>query len=144
MADVVHERGDDECRGILLVDRGCEPRLVAEPGKKLEREPVDAERMLEPRMGRARVDGGDEPELADPGEPPQRGRVDQRPDSRRDGHGHARRDADAIGTPVEGHEFGQLGEGHGAGPREDRGRNADTVQIGVKPAAQRNRAVKST
>jgi hypothetical protein len=33
-----------------------------------------------------------------------------------------------------------LGEGHGAGL----GKTAETVQIGVKPAAQRNRAVKST
>ncbi len=48
VADVVHERSDDECRGVVLVDRGREPRLVAEPGEKLQREPVDAERMLEP------------------------------------------------------------------------------------------------
>ncbi len=107
VADVMDEGRDDEGLRVLGAHPVAEGSLVAEPPEKLQGQPEDAERVLEPRVHRAGVDERHEPELADPREPSHRRGVDDRPHPPRQRHGKVGRDADRVGSGPQHRDFGK-------------------------------------
>ena len=97
VANVVHEGGGDERRRVGIADDLREPRFGPQPLQELERQAIDAQRVLKPRVHRTRVDQRHEAELRDAGEPPHLGRVEQRPHPWCEGCGIAGRNAHAGG-----------------------------------------------
>ena len=87
MANVVHEGGGDERGRVGVSDNLRKSGFGPQPLQKLERQTIDAQRVLEPRVHGARVDQRHEAELRDAGETPHLGRVEQRSHPWREGGG---------------------------------------------------------
>ncbi len=83
MSQVVQQgRGNEQLRIAGRDDLG-EPSVVGKLPQKQQRQPVHSQRMLEPRMVGRWIHQRHQPQLADPGQPPVLGRVDDRPHARR-------------------------------------------------------------
>lgn len=80
---VVQQGRHDQQLGVGRHDRRGESLVVAQMPQAQQGQPVHAHRVLEARVMRRRVHEGHEPQLADPGQPAELGRVHERPDARR-------------------------------------------------------------
>ena len=79
MPQVVQQRGHDEQLGVGRRHRAGEARVVAQLPQKQQRQPIDAQRVLEARVMGRRIDQRHQPQLADLGQPAKLGRVDRAP-----------------------------------------------------------------
>ena len=86
MAKVVEQRRYDEPFTFLRLDDFGEPLVVSKMLEKQEGQAVDAERVLEPRVDRGRINQRDEAKLAYAGQSPELRAVDDAADPLRQRH----------------------------------------------------------
>ena len=76
-----------------------------------QRQAVDAQTVLEPRVNRRRIDQRHQAQLADAGQAAKVGRVDQLPHARRQRHVGLRRNPHQPAASVQGDDFGNVEDG---------------------------------
>ena len=89
----------------------AEPLVVGQLLQVQQRQAINAQAMLEPRVDRRRIDQRHQPELADPGQPAEIGRVDQLPHPRRQRHVDLGRNPHQSAPRVQRHDFGNIEDG---------------------------------
>ena len=108
MAQVVQQGRDDQQLGVLGPHGLGETLVVGQLLQEQQRQPVDAQRVLEPRMDCGRVDQRNQAELADPRQPAELRAIDQMPDPAGHGNVQLRRDADQRTPGVQAGNFRNL------------------------------------